>query len=121
MILMDVNVLVYAHREDVKDHLRYRYWLESVVNGDVKFAYSELVLSGFLRVVTHPKIFEIPSALGQAVQFCHGGRQRTEQSVRPAGRAQACSSGNSTADGSGAEKCSGGSASPACCLGRRIS
>ena len=70
MILMDVNVLVYAHREDVKDHLRYRYWLESVMNGDVKFAYSELVLSGFLRVVTHPKIFEIPSALGQAIQFC---------------------------------------------------
>lgn len=70
MILMDVNVLVYAHREDVKDHLFYRNWLESVVNGDVKFAYSELVLSGFLRVVTHPKIFEIPSTLMQAAQFC---------------------------------------------------
>jgi len=70
MILMDVNVLVYAHREDVKDHLSYRSWLETVVNGDVKFAFSELVLSGFLRVVTHPKIFEIPSALGQAIQFC---------------------------------------------------
>ncbi len=70
MFLMDVNVLVYAHREDVKDHLRYRHWLESVINGDVKFTYSELVLSGFLRVVTHPKIFEIPTILGQAIQFC---------------------------------------------------
>ena len=71
MFLMDVNVLVYAHREDVKEHLRYRYWLESVINGYVKFAYSELVLSGFLRIVTHPMIFEIPSGLEQALKFCN--------------------------------------------------
>jgi len=35
MILMDVNVLVYAHREDVKDHLAYRDWLESVMNSHI--------------------------------------------------------------------------------------
>ena len=34
MFLMDVNVLVYAHREDTPDHLTYREWLESVINGD---------------------------------------------------------------------------------------
>ena len=28
MILPDVNVLVYAHREDAVDHARYRQWLE---------------------------------------------------------------------------------------------
>jgi predicted nucleic acid-binding protein len=63
MILMDVNVLVYAHREDVKDHLLYHEWLESVVNCKFAFGYSELVLSGFLRVVTHSKVFEQPSSL----------------------------------------------------------
>ena len=69
MILMDVNVLVYAHREDVKDHLAYREWLESIINGNTKFGYSELVLSGFIRIVTHPKIFELPSSLEQSLTF----------------------------------------------------
>ncbi len=69
MFLMDVNVLVYAHREDTPDHLMYREWLESIINGNAAFAYSELVLSGFLRVVTHPRVFEIPSALSSAVRF----------------------------------------------------
>ncbi len=31
MILPDVNVLVYAHREDAVDHTRYRQWLEGVL------------------------------------------------------------------------------------------
>lgn len=69
MMLMDVNVLVYAHREDAKDHLAYREWLESVLNGDIAYAYSELVLSKFIRVVTHPKIFEQPSSLETAIAF----------------------------------------------------
>jgi toxin-antitoxin system PIN domain toxin len=71
MVLMDVNVLVYAHREDTADHLAYRKWLESVVNAEAPFGYSELVLSGFLRVVTHPKIFEMPSTLSSAVRFAN--------------------------------------------------
>jgi len=58
MYLMDVNILVYAHREDVKNHKEYRQWLESVINSPVNYGYSSLVLSGFLRVVTHPKVFE---------------------------------------------------------------
>jgi hypothetical protein len=69
MILMDVNVLVYAHREDVKDHQAHRDWLESVVNSESAYGYSERVLSGFLRVVTHSKVFEQPSSMGVALAF----------------------------------------------------
>ncbi|GJL76406.1 type II toxin-antitoxin system VapC family toxin [Nitrosomonas sp.] len=69
MFLMDVNVLVYAHREDTPDHLAYREWLESIINGNAAYGYSELVLSGFLRVVTHPKVFEMPTALPSAIRF----------------------------------------------------
>ncbi len=69
MILMDVNVLVYAHREDVRDHFMYREWLESVINSNTAFGFSELVLSGFIRVVSHPKVFEEPSSLDMAVAF----------------------------------------------------
>ena len=69
MILIDVNVLVYAHRRDAPDHVRYREWLEGVANDRASFAISELVLSGFMRVVTHPKVFEKPSTLDEALQF----------------------------------------------------
>lgn len=69
MYLMDVNILVYAHREDVNEHDKFRYWLESVINGSTDYGYSELVLSGFLRIVTHPKIFETPTPLEEALRF----------------------------------------------------
>lgn len=75
MFLMDVNVLVYAHREDTADHLAYREWLESIINGNAAYGYSELVLSGFLRIVTHPRVFEMPSALSSAVRFVNQIRE----------------------------------------------
>ena len=52
MILMDVNMLVYAHREDTANHSAYRDWLEEQINGAEAYGVSELVLSGFIRVVT---------------------------------------------------------------------
>jgi len=64
---MDVNVFVYAFRADTQNHQSYREWLESVINSGVTYGVSELVLSGFLRVVTHPKVFEDPAPLRQAI------------------------------------------------------
>jgi toxin-antitoxin system PIN domain toxin len=61
--------LVYAHREDTPNHLAHREWLEFIINGNAAYGYSELVLSGFLRVVTHPRVFEIPSTLSSAVRL----------------------------------------------------
>jgi len=69
MILPDVNVLVYAHREDAEDHVRYRAWLEEAIRSDHAYGLSDLVLSGFLRVVTHPKVFQKPSPLKAALAF----------------------------------------------------
>ena len=69
MLLMDVNALVYAHREDTPDHGAYRNWLTSIINGKTAYGYSALVLSGFLRVVTHPRVFEMPTPLPSAIRF----------------------------------------------------
>ena len=76
MILTDVNVLVYAHREDATDHKRYRAWLEQVINGTAAYGVSDIVLSGFLRIVTHPRVFNPPSPLKDALAFV---RQIREQ------------------------------------------
>jgi uncharacterized protein len=69
MLLTDVNVLIYAFRADAIDHSRYKAWLEGVLDGDEPYYVSELVLSGFLRVVTHPRIFKPPSELSVALDF----------------------------------------------------
>ena len=67
MLLPDVNILVHAYREDAPDHDRFKAWLEELVNGDEAYGMSDLVGSGFLRIVTHPAIFSPPSPLGDAL------------------------------------------------------
>lgn len=74
MILIDVNVLVYAHREDAPDHARYAAWLEETINSEAPYGVSNLILSGFLRVVTHPRIFASPTPLNVALAFASAFR-----------------------------------------------
>ncbi|MDH4154461.1 MAG: type II toxin-antitoxin system VapC family toxin [Nitrospira sp.] len=69
MILPDVNILVYAHRHDAARHSDYKNWLAKLLDSDMAFGISELVLSGFLRVVTHPRVFGDPTPLSLAMQF----------------------------------------------------
>lgn len=69
MQLPDVNVLVYAFRTDTPDHERYRTWLTGLVNDESAFACSDHVLSGFLRVVTHPRVFVNPDPISDALKF----------------------------------------------------
>lgn len=75
MILPDVNVLVYAFREDAPGHADYKRWLDEVVNGDAGYGMADLVLSGFLRVVTHPRVFDPPAALHNALAFAKAVRE----------------------------------------------
>ena len=69
MVLPDVNVLVYAHRADSTQHSGCRDWMESVINGDEAYGLAELVLSGFIRIVAHPKVFNKTSPLVDALAF----------------------------------------------------
>lgn len=76
MILPDVNVLVYAHRSDVPDHEAYRTWLEKAVASESAFGIAEVVLSGFVRVVTHAAIFPTPTPLREALAQADALRAR---------------------------------------------
>jgi toxin-antitoxin system PIN domain toxin len=76
MLLLDVNVLVYAHREDAPNHRAYHEWLVRALEGPGAFGLCDLVLSGFLRVVTHRKVFDPPSSLKSAVTFVTQLRER---------------------------------------------
>lgn len=70
MQLPDVNVLIYAHREDAPEHERYTAWLRTLTEATEPFAVSEVVLAGFLRIVTNGKIFDPPTPMNIAISFC---------------------------------------------------
>ncbi len=76
MILVDVNVLVAAHREEHAAQPQLASWLESVINADRAYGMADLVLSGFLRVVTNPRAFGLPTPLSQALDFVSSVRDQ---------------------------------------------
>jgi toxin-antitoxin system PIN domain toxin len=69
MILCDVNIFIYAFRDDSPHHRPLRSWLEKELNGNRPFAISDFVLSGFIRICTHPRIFKMPSPLKDVLAF----------------------------------------------------
>ena len=82
-----MNVLVYAHRGGTAEHDRIGSWLEEVANGSAPFGLSTLVLSGMLRVVTHPRVFATPTPLDTALEFVEALRARPNcVEVRPGPR-----------------------------------
>jgi toxin-antitoxin system PIN domain toxin len=69
VILPDVNVLVHAFRSNSSGHKTCRTWLDGVVNGYARYGMSPQVLSGVVRVTTHPRVFAEPSALKEVLRY----------------------------------------------------
>lgn len=74
--LPDVNVLVYAARTDTPSHETCRAWLDETTSGNEPFALTDLVLSGFVRIVTHPRVFRTPTPLVDALAFAEALRHQ---------------------------------------------
>src|ERR1700677_1143396 len=85
MQMPDVNVLVYAHREETPAHERYASWLTDLAGGAEPFALSEPVLHGFIRVATNPRIFDPPSTMTQVFRFLDALLERPNCTVIRAG------------------------------------
>lgn len=68
--LLDVNVLIAAHRDDHGSHADVREWLTGAVAEPTPgFAVVDLVASGFVRVSTNPRIFAVPTPIDDAFAF----------------------------------------------------
>ncbi|GAA4487507.1 TA system VapC family ribonuclease toxin [Microbacterium panaciterrae] len=68
VLVPDVNILVYAFRTDSPAHDVYRAWLNEAVATD-HIGLADTIVSGFVRIVTHPRIFEDPAPAAAAVSF----------------------------------------------------
>lgn len=56
MIIVDVNVLIYAFNADAPQHERAREWLERALSGSEVIGVPWAVIHGFLRITTNTRI-----------------------------------------------------------------
>ena len=69
IVLPDVNVLVYAYRRESSLHESYAVWLAELLGGADEVAVTEGTLTGFLRIVTNPRIYADPAPTSDVLEF----------------------------------------------------
>lgn len=81
MLLVDTNVLIYAHRQDAERHAEYRAWVQAMVDGPEPYAVSDFAVNGLVRVVTNPRAYPDPTPLGRALAFAGDIRNQPHAEV----------------------------------------
>jgi len=71
MDMPDNNVLINAIRPETRHHQVAKRWLEEGLNEGRPIRLFPSVETGFLRVVTHPRIFSPPTPIDEAWSFLH--------------------------------------------------
>jgi hypothetical protein len=69
MPLLDVNVLIGAHRLGSPRHKEYARFLDALATSAGNYSIPTIVRSGFLRIVTNRRIFVVPTPLDLALAF----------------------------------------------------
>ena len=72
MILVDANILIYAHVESLPQHQIARNWLDQELSGNTRVGLPWPSLLAFLRIVTNPRIFERPESIADAWRQVRG-------------------------------------------------
>ena len=67
MIAADTNILVYAHRSDSQWHRPARERIRTLAEGRAPWGIPWPCVHEFLAIVTHPRIFDPPSTLDEAL------------------------------------------------------
>ena len=69
MILLDVNVVLAAHRADHPHHVLVDPWFAELTSGDEQFWVPDPVWCSFVRISTNRRIFDVPTPLDAAFAF----------------------------------------------------
>jgi len=67
MIVPDVNLLVFAHNDQAPQHMAAKKWWEELLNGEKPLGMPWLSMSGFIRLMTHPRVLVDPMTVENAV------------------------------------------------------
>jgi toxin-antitoxin system PIN domain toxin len=68
-LMLDINILLYAHLSDSKHHSFYASWLREALDKESSFAIPQSVVYGFYRLCTSAKVCKPPYTLEQAREF----------------------------------------------------
>lgn len=68
MIAIDTNILIYARREETPFHEEAKELLRNLAEGHKPWALPWPCIYEFLRVVTHPRVFDPPTQLEVALE-----------------------------------------------------
>jgi uncharacterized protein len=68
VILIDANILIYAHVSSFAQHNLARNWLDQQLNAAAPVGLPWTSLIAFLRLVTNPRVFEQPEPIDAAWQ-----------------------------------------------------
>ncbi|MGI8784234.1 MAG: type II toxin-antitoxin system VapC family toxin [Acidobacteriota bacterium] len=66
MILVDANLLIYAHVAGLPQHKAARVWLDGRLNGIIRVGLPWPCLLAFVRLVSNPRVFEQPESISSA-------------------------------------------------------
>jgi len=66
MVLPDINLLIYAHNPRAAHHQKALHWWNQCLQGHEGVALAWVVILGFVRIATHPKVFERPMSVADA-------------------------------------------------------
>ncbi|MCC6244019.1 MAG: type II toxin-antitoxin system VapC family toxin [Gemmatimonadaceae bacterium] len=72
MIVPDVNLLLYATNSSMPQHARAKRWMDDLFNGDEPIGFSWLVLVGFVRIATNPRVYRAPLTVHEALEVVDG-------------------------------------------------
>lgn len=104
MRLLDVNVVLAAHREDHPHFEVARAWLDHTLATRSSFSVTDLVAGSFLRVATNRRIFFLPTPVAEAFGYLRALRdQPSHVMLRPGSRhleilERLCVDGDATGD-----------------------
>ena len=70
MVLLDINVLVYAAQRESLHHDVFKHWLDELLASDRAFGVPEVVLCNVVRVLTLPRPWKRRFSAGEALDFC---------------------------------------------------
>jgi toxin-antitoxin system PIN domain toxin len=65
--IVDANVLIYSVDQDARHHFSAKAWMSSALAGGETVVLPWLCLLAFVRITTHPRIFDRPLSIDQAL------------------------------------------------------
>lgn len=81
MIVPDVNLLLCAHVNGFAAHDQARRWWEGALSGTERVGLAPVVVTGFVRLITSPRVLDTPLGVGAATGIVRSWLDRTQVEV----------------------------------------